>query len=125
MPEGHSRRRARRGSHDHAIVLDRVHAPRGRAELEYVADARLVHEFFIQLAESRAVGEVDGVESAIRNRAAGDDGHHARASRRGERVVDAVPREPRIELRRDVGRILPSEHREHFVERRAGSAWYG
>ena len=40
VPEGHSRRRARRRRHDHAIVLDGVDAPRRRAELKDVADAR-------------------------------------------------------------------------------------
>ena len=38
----------------------------------------------------------------------------------GERVGDAIPAEPRVELRGDVGRILAREHRQHFVERRAG-----
>ena len=68
VPEGHSRRRARRRSHDHAIVLDRIDAPRRRAELKDVADARLVHELLVELTEARAVGQVDGVEAAIGNR---------------------------------------------------------
>ena len=40
-------------------------------------DARLVHELFVQLAEPRAVREVDRVETAIGNRPAGDDRRHA------------------------------------------------
>ena len=119
VPEGHSCRRARRRRDDHAIVLDRVDAPRRRAELKHVADARLVHELLVQFAESRAIGEIDGVEAAVGNRAAGNDRDHARAARRGERVADAIPAETSVELRRDVGRILPRQHRQHFVERRA------
>ena len=46
-------------------------------------------------------------------------GDHARAARRRERVGDAIPTDPRVELRGDVGRILARQHREHFVERRA------
>ena len=65
-----------------AIVLDRVDAPRRRAELKHVADARFVNELLVELAESRAVGKVDGVEAAVGNRAAGDHGDHARAARR-------------------------------------------
>ena len=51
FPEGHARRRAWGRRHDHAIVLDRCHAPGGRAELKHIAHSRLVHELLIQLAE--------------------------------------------------------------------------
>ena len=67
VPEGHPCRRSRRRCHDHAIVLDGVDAPGRGAELKYIADARLVDEFLVQFAESRPVGQIHGIESAIGN----------------------------------------------------------
>src|SRR5688572_4713480 len=93
VPEWHPRGRARRRRHDDAIVLDGPYAPGARAELKHVADTRLVHELLVQLAESRAVGEVDGVEAAVGNRAAGDHGDHATPARAGERIRHAIPRD--------------------------------
>src|SRR6185437_9573767 len=73
VPEGHSCGRARRRCDDDAVVLDGVHAPSGRAELEDVADASLVNELFVELAQACAVRKIDGVEAAVGDRAAGDD----------------------------------------------------
>jgi hypothetical protein len=76
VPEWHPRRRARRRRDDDAVVLDRRYAPGARSELKDVAHPRLVYELLVQLAQSRSVGEVDGIEPAVRDRATGDDGRH-------------------------------------------------
>ena len=81
VPERHPRRRARCRRDDDAIVLDRRDAPGARAELKDVADTGLVHELLVELAESRAVGEVDGIKPAVRDRATGDDGRHPTGAR--------------------------------------------
>ena len=99
-----------------AVVLDALDAPGGGAELEGVADARLVHELLVQLAEARAVRQVHRVEPAVGDRAAGDRRHQARAARGREVVGDAVPDHARVELRRDVRRVLAGEHGERLVE---------
>ncbi len=116
VPERHPRRCARRGRHDHAVVLDRPDAPRRRPELKHVAHARLVHELLIELSESRAVRQVHGIKAAIRNGPTRDHRHHPRRARSREAVVHAVPRHPRFELRGQVRRVLPRQHRQHLVE---------
>ena len=116
VPEGHPRRRARRWMHDHAIVLDGGDAPGGRPELKRVADARLVHELLIELTQSRSIGEVHGVETAIGDRSAGDHGHHSRSAVASERPVTRSQVIRALELGGDVGRILAGEHCEHFFE---------
>ena len=122
MPEGHARRRAGRGNDDDAIVLDGADAPGRRAELERIADAGLVDELLVELSESCLVGEVDGVEAAVGDRAAGDRGDQARSAHRRERVRGAVPRDAGVELRGDVARVLAGEHGERLVEGRAGES---
>ena len=82
VPEGHPRRRARRGRDNHPIVLDSVHAPGRRAELKHVADARLVDELLVQFAKPRPIGEIHGVQAAVGNRAAIHDRHESRAAER-------------------------------------------
>ena len=119
VPEGHPRRRTRRGSHDDTIVLDRADTPARGAKLEHIAHTRLVHELFVELTEPRAVREVHGVEPAIRNRAARDHRHHPRRARPRQSIVDAIPRYPRLELRRQLRRIFSRQHRQHLVEHRA------
>ena len=119
MPEGHPRRRAWCRRDDHAVVLDGVHAPGGGAELKDVADARLVDELFVQLAEPSAIGKVDRVQASIGDRAPIHHRHQPRTAQRRQTVGGSVPDDPRIELGGDVGRILAGEHRQYFVERRA------
>src|SRR5919198_5105382 len=80
VPKGHSRRRARSRRDDDAVVFDGVHPPGRRAELEYIADARLVDEFLVQFAEPRPVGEIHGIEATIGNRAAIHDRDESRAA---------------------------------------------
>src|SRR5204862_6168460 len=75
-----------------------------------------------ELTEARVVGEVDGVEPAVGDRAAGDGGDEARGAHRREGVGGAVPRDARVELRGDVARILAGEHGERLVEGRAGES---
>ena len=119
VPEGHTRGRAGRRYDDHAVVLDAPNAPRGAAELERVADTRLVHELLVELTEPRLVPEVHGVQAAVGDGAARDGGDHARGAGRREQVGDAIPRDARFKLGGDVARILAGEHGEGFVERRA------
>src|SRR6185437_14229122 len=101
VPERHPRRRTRCWRHYHAIVTYLRDAPRGGSQLEDVADARLVHEFLVQLAESRAVREIHGVETAVRDRAAGYHGRHPARARTSEPVGRTIERDARLQLRRD------------------------
>ena len=78
-----------------------------------------MHELFVELAQAGSIRKVDGVQPAIGNRPAGDDSGHPRCTLAGQQIVDTVPRDSRLELRRDVRRIFAGEHRQHFVERAA------
>ena len=88
-------------------MLDRPNPPRRGAELKYIADSRLVHEFFIQLAEPGPVREIDCIESAIGDCPTGDHSCHARRSASDQLVIDAIPGNSRFQFGGDVGWILP------------------
>ena len=112
-------RRAGRRDDDHPVVLDRGDPPRRGAELKDIADPRLVHELFVELPEPSAVGKVHRIEAAIGNRPAGDDRHHPAAPRPGDAPAHTVPGEPWLQLAREIGRILPGQHRQRLVEHRS------
>src|SRR4029079_5862924 len=102
-----------------AIVLYCCDAPGCRSELEYIPNARLVDELLIELAESRAVGQIRGVKTTVRYRPARDDRSHSRTAVCGDSISHFIPRNARFELTRNVRRIFSGKHRQHFVERQS------
>ena len=120
VPEGHPRRRAGRGDDDHAIVLDRADAPGGAAELEDVADARLVHELLVQLAEPRLVRR--GSPCRVRGRGSCRRRSSRPCATQRAGVSTSLTRSQETRASSSAATslgYLPDEHREHFVERRA------
>jgi hypothetical protein len=120
VPERHPRRYPGGRIDDHPVMLDRRDSPGGRSELEHIADARLVDELLVQLAEPRPVGKVHRVEAAVRNRSARDHRGHSARARAAETVIHAIPCDPRLELRGQIRWVFAGEHREHFIERATG-----
>ena len=102
LPERHLARLARGRRDEHAVVTDLLDAPARRAEEERLADAALEHHLLVELADACAgtvlAGEVDTIQSAIRNRPAVGDGDATRALTRGHDVLEPVPRQPRPQV---------------------------
>src|SRR6266404_1484528 len=117
VPERHPRGGTGGGRYDYAVMLDRRNPPRRRAQLKDITRPRFVHELFIQLSESRAIGKVHRVLATIRNRPTGDHRCHARRPASSQPVVHAIPRDSRLQFGSDVGWILPGQHRRDFIER--------
>ena len=117
LPERHLRRLARRGGDDHAVALDLLDAPCGRAEQEDLALARLVHHLLVELADAAAaVDEEDAVEPAVGDRARVRDRDALRALARAQRARRALPDDARPQLGELVGRIAAGEQVEHVLE---------
>src|SRR4029079_15696135 len=89
LPERHRARGARGGRHDHAVAGDLLDAPGGGAEQEGLARPRLVDHLLVELADAAAVGEMNAVEAAVRDRARVRHGELERPSARPDRVLDA------------------------------------
>ena len=101
-PERHHGRRAL-GRHDeHAVGLDPLQPPGVGAQQERVADAALVDELLVQLADADAAGGVGGILPGVGDGAAADQGQLLAAGQGLQAVVDAVPADARLQ-----GRQLP------------------
>ena len=126
LPERHLAGLARRRRHEHAVVRDLLDAPARCAEEEGLADARLEHHFFVELADScragRGAGEEHAVEPAVGDGPGVGDRHALGTLARGERAADAIPRQARPQLRELVGRVAARQHVEDAVEARRPSA---
>ena len=73
VPEGHPPLLAGRGGDDHPVTRDVLDAPGRGAEDDHVASPALVHHLLVELADARPVGQEDGVQAAVRDRAARGD----------------------------------------------------
>ena len=91
-PERHRARDAGRGGDDHAVARDLLDPPGRRAEQERLAGARLVDHLLVELADAAAVGEVDGEQPAVGDRAGVGDGQRARALAGAQRARRRGPR---------------------------------
>src|SRR4029077_14204670 len=80
LPEGDGAGGAGGGGDDHAVASDLLDPPGGGAEHVRLAGARLVDHLLVQLADAPAVGQGDGVEAAVGDRAGVRDGELARAA---------------------------------------------
>src|SRR5438045_4120536 len=98
VPEGHPRRHSRRRIHNDPVMLDCRNPPCRRAELEHVANSRLVNELFVELSEPRPVGEIHCVETTVGNRSARYYGSHSRRTASSQPARDLVPRNSRLEF---------------------------
>ena len=116
FPERHRSGNAGRRRDDHAVARDVLDSPGGRAEQESLPRARLVDHLLVELADPAAVGEVDAVEAAVRNRPGVRDRELPRALAAPDRAGGPIPDEPRAQLGKALRRIAPIEHVEHVLE---------
>ena len=100
LPERHRAGRAGRRRDDHAVAPDLLDAPRRGAEQEGLAGARLVDHLLVELADAPAVGQRDGEQAAIGDRAGVGDRELARALAGADRARDPVPDDARRAARR-------------------------
>src|SRR5665811_1717881 len=107
------------GRDDDAVAGDFLDPPAGGAEQERLAGPSLVHHLLVELADAAAVGQRDGVETAVGDRAGVGDRELARAATRADRAGDAVPDDARAQLAELLGGIAPVEHVEHVLEQLA------
>ena len=106
--------------HDHAIERDLVDLPRGGAEEERLAGARLVHHLFVELADARAIAQDHREQPAVGDGAATGDRQALRAGPGAHDVVDAIPHDARAQLAELFGRIAARQHVEHRTEQVVG-----
>ena len=119
LPERHRARHARRRRDDDAVARDLLDPPARRAEQEHLARPRLVDHLLVELADAAAVGQVDGEQAAVGDRAGVRDRERAGALARADRARDAVPDDPRAQLAELGRRVAAVEHVEHVLELRA------
>src|SRR5439155_8879304 len=112
LPERHGARQPGGGADDDAVAADLLDAPRARAEQERLAGARLVDHLLVELAHAPPVGQRDGVQAAVGDRAGVGDGERAGALAGAGRVADAVPDDPRAQLAELRARVAAVEHGE-------------
>ena len=115
-PERHGARRARRGRDGHAVAADVLDPPGGGAEQERLARARLVDHLLVELADAPPVGQDDGEQAAVGDRAGVGHGELARAAPGPDRPGDAIPDDARAQLAELLRRVAPVEHVEHVLE---------
>src|SRR6185503_20025661 len=84
LPERHGAGGAGRGGDDHAVAADLLDAPGARAEQERLAGARLVDHLLVELADAAAVGQRDGEQAAVGDRAGVGHGELPRALARAD-----------------------------------------
>ena len=94
------------------------------------AGPELVDHLLVELADPPAgrpglAGHEDAVEAAVRDRAAGRDGHDPGVAPALHRVRDAVPDEARLQLGELVRRVGAGEHRQDPLERLPGERLEG
>ena len=123
FPERHLARLARSGRHQHAVVRNVGDAPRGRAEDERLVGMRLEDHLFVELAHAHRLalgeGEKNAVEPAIGNGSGVQNRQPRRAVARRHHVAHAIPRQPRTQLGKLVGRVAAAQQIEHALEGRA------
>ena len=123
LPERHLARLAGSGRHQHAVVRDVGDAPRGRAEDERLVGVRLEDHLLVELAHAHRLalseGEKDAVEAAIGDGSGVQNRQPRRAVARRDHVAHAIPRQPRAQLGKLVGRVAAAEQIEHALEGRA------
>ena len=125
LPERHRAGKAGRRGDDHPVAADLLDAPRRRAEQERLAGAGLVDHLLVELADAAPVGQGDGVEAAVGDRAGVGDRQLAGARPGADRAGDPVPHDPRAQLGELLGGIAAVEHVEHVLELRAGQLGVG
>src|SRR3954464_71666 len=79
LPERHGARRARSGRDRHPVAADVLDPPGRGAEQERLPRPRLVDHLLAELADAAAVGEDDGEQAAVGDRARVRHGELARA----------------------------------------------
>ncbi len=120
VPERHLGRHAGRRGDRHPLERHILDSPRRRPQHEGVAGTALVHHLLVELADPRAVGEEHAEQAAIGDGAAARDRQPLGAVAGAERVVDAVPDDPRPELGELLARIAAGEQVEHVAEQLVG-----
>ena len=116
LPERHRGRDAGGGADDHAVAGDLLDPPARGAEQERLPGPRLVDHLLVELADAPAVGQVDGVQAAVGDRAGVGDGQPAGAAARPDRARHAVPDDARAQLAELLARVAAVEHVEHVLE---------
>ena len=120
LPERGHAGHAGRGRDEDAVARDRLDPPGRGAEEERLALARLVDHLLVELADPpAAVDEEHSEEPAVRDRPCVRDREPAGAEPSPDDTGDAVPDDPRPQLRELVGRVPAGEHVEDVLERRA------
>ena len=120
VPERHLPRLARRRGDDHLLEGDVLDAPRRRAEEERLAGAALVDHLLVELAHAGAVGQRDGEQPAVGDRAGVGDGEPLRARASPHHALDPVPHDARPQLGELLGRVPTRQEVEHRGEHLVG-----
>src|SRR5207302_5792382 len=106
FPERDGAGHAGRGRHEHAVARDVLDPPRGRAEHDHLAGARLVHHLLVELADAAAaVDDEDAEQAAVGDRARVRHSEPARTLAAADDARGAIPDDARPELRELVRRI--------------------
>ncbi len=123
-PEGELAGLAGCGGDQHLAGADVLDAPRGGAQGEHVADARLVHHLLVELADAAArpvaPGEEDPVQPAVGDGAAGGHREALRAGSPGQGACDPVPDHAGAQLGELLGGVAAREHVEDRLEHSPG-----
>ena len=89
----------------------------------------LEDHLFVELAHAHrlafAVRKKNAIQSAIGNGARIEDRQPCRAVACRHNVAHAIPREPRPQFRKLIGRVAPAEQIEHALKRGASEASKG
>ena len=120
VPERHLAGLAGRGRDGHPLERDVLDPPRGRAEDERLARARLVDHLLVEFTDPGAVGQEHPEQPAIGDRATRRDRQPLRAVASTEPVVDAIPHEARPQFGELLARIAARQQIEHVVQQFVG-----
>ncbi len=120
VPERHLARLAGRRRDRDPLERDVLDAPRRRPEHERLAGPALVHHLLVELADPLAIGQEHAEQAAVGNRPARGDGEPLRPVAGAQRVVDAVPHEPRAQLGELLGRVPAGEHLQRVAQQFVG-----
>ena len=125
VPERQLARLAGGGQHQHAVRRDVLDPPRAGAEHEHVADPRLVHHLFVELADPSRLLALRGRQEhpeqpPVRDRAAAGHRQLLRPWPAVDHAGHPVPDDPRPQAGELLARVPPGEHVEHRLEHRPG-----
>ena len=116
VPERHFRGLTRRGCDDHFLKSDVFDAPRRCAEQKRLTGTAFIDHLFVQLADSRAVGQEHAVQAPVGNGSRIGDRKSLRPVAGTDRVGNAVPHDARAQFVELGAGITPGEEVENVVE---------